>query len=306
MSIIKDIKIIIKTKINIDLQEQKFFFSGKELDDLETLLNAKIQNYSVLQLNPLEIEKNFNSFVIFNDNNPFHTNKIIILDYKSSNTIKDLKLKIEEKENIPIKGQTLYYLKQELENEKTLIEYNIEKENSLSLHISLESLETEKDFIFVKSDEYYKKIKVDICLSDTILDIKKIERQAKIQTTYQKLIFEGKILENNKFISEYGIKNESIILLINEQTINFKFLNGKCITLSYFPLNTIEYYKKWIYNKTLIIQENQSLIFKRMELENNKTIIEYNIEQTSIIYIIKRLASEEIYSNIFPKINYNK
>ena len=228
MSIIKDIKIIIKTKINIDLQEQKFFFSGKELDDLETLLNAKIQNYSVLQLNPFEIEKNFNSFVIFNDNNPFHTNKIIILNYKSLNTIKDLKLKIEEKENIPIKGQTLYYLKQELENEKTLIEYNIEKENILSLHINLESLETEKDFIFVKSDEYYKTIKVDICLSDNILDIKKkIERQAKIQPTYQKLIFEGKILEDNKFISEYRIKNESIILLIKEQTINFKFLNEK-------------------------------------------------------------------------------
>ena len=43
-----------------------------------------------------------------------------------------------------------------------------------------------------------------------------------------------------------------------------------------------------------------------MELDNNKTITEYNIEQTSIIYIIKRLESEAIYSNIFAKINYNK
>jgi ubiquitin C len=102
----------------------------------------------------------------------------------------------------------------------------------------------------------------------------------------------------------YRIKNESIILLIKEQTINFKFLNEKWITLSYLPLNTIEYYKKLIYNKTLIIQENQRLIFKRMELDNNKTITEYNIEQTSIIYIIKRLESEAIYSNIFVKINW--
>ena len=40
-----------------------------------------------------------------------------------------------------------------------------------------------------------------------------------------------------------------------------------------------------------------------MELDNNKTIIEYNIEPTSIIYIIRTLESEAIYSNIFVKIN---
>ena len=47
------------------------------------------------------------------------------LDVKSNDTIKDVKLKIQAKEGIPQDQQHLFYRK-ELENSRTLSDYNIE------------------------------------------------------------------------------------------------------------------------------------------------------------------------------------
>lgn len=63
------------------------------------------------------------------------TGKTISIDVTEKDTIEQLKAKIAEKEGMPEDQQRIIYAGQELNNVKTLIDYNIQKE--ATLHMSL-------------------------------------------------------------------------------------------------------------------------------------------------------------------------
>ena len=63
----------------------------------------------------------------------------ITLEMNRSDTVKMMKMKIQEKENIPIAKQQLAYTGTVLKNNQTLGSYNLETISSLDLIISEES-----------------------------------------------------------------------------------------------------------------------------------------------------------------------
>jgi Ubiquitin family len=61
------------------------------------------------------------------------TGRTITLNVKPSETVYDIKSKIEDKEGIPINQQRLIFSEQYLEDHHTLEDYNIVKESTIHL-----------------------------------------------------------------------------------------------------------------------------------------------------------------------------
>lgn len=138
------------------------------------------------------------------------TGKTVSIEVEEGESIEDVKAKIAEKEGIPPEQQRLIFGGQQLQDSKTLDDYDVGDDSTLHLVLRLRGGMQ----LFVKTLTG-KTVSIEVEEGESIEDVKaKIAEKEGIPPEQQRLIFGGQQLQDSKTLDDYDVGDDSTLHLV--------------------------------------------------------------------------------------------
>lgn len=213
--------------------------------------------------------------------------KIVALKVKRSDTIRELKAVMREKEGVSENFQELFYAGHHLKDEHKLVDCGIQKNSSL--HLVLETSGVVK--LVVRISSMQKIIEVEAKRRNTIHNIKlMIQATEGIHLDGYTLFYGGKLLENSWTLASLDIKGEAILNLVfnprDVLSLSVKLPNGETFKTDVKILYTVLDVKEIIGSMVGLPFSDHNLVYGGKQLEDSLTLASYNIDEESILEIV--------------------
>ena len=257
---VEDVKADIECKEGIPVCQQRLFFKGKQLLNEKPISYYNISNSTTLQL----LIRGRETIQIFVQT-PADTT--MPLEVAANGFVEYVKSRIESRENVPPERQKLTFGIKSLENGKKLSEYSIQKGSTVFLEL----------FAWVLHVKVVtgRTITLGVDTTDTIQNIKsRIEDEIKLPTHLQQLVYDGKMLENKKKLSDYRQIANGSVLTLRCGTVTFPAFNGKHIDIMVGLNETGREVKERIEKLEDIPSYRQRLVCAGSKLNDDKVIMD--------------------------------
>ena len=276
---VQDVKNKIMDEVGLPGNQQLLTLDGSILKDDHSLSDYNIMKNTVLHLVPLNYGMRIHVIT--------PSGKMITLEVVLKDSIEYVKTKILQEEGIPVQCQCLFYADNELKDYCTLKDYNIERGSTLVL--TQEPMGVMSIFVKMLTG---KTITLNVKPETSIKSVKaEIQRRRGFPPGKQHLDFGDHELKEDRKLWEYRIQNDSTLYLrVDDQCgsmpVHVQMPSGKMTILDVLPNDDVRDIKLEIYDKDGIPPGQQYLLFDGKELEDGRTLNDFNIQKGSMLHLV--------------------